>query len=101
MHVFEQIAQHHSIVSIKVDPNFKIGARSKKGMPLAGTRRPDDPCYSLDPTVRIVAKRGSEESLAQARDEVLKLCDSKTNRVTLKVELANDQHYFIIGRKVR
>ena len=31
VHVFQRIANHHGITSVGVDPNFKIGARSKKG----------------------------------------------------------------------
>lgn len=33
-HVFEQISARHGILSIGTDPNFKLGARSKKGMRL-------------------------------------------------------------------
>lgn len=30
MHIFQTIAQEHGIESVSIDPNFKIGARSKK-----------------------------------------------------------------------
>lgn len=30
-HIFAEIAKRHGIVSVAIDKNFKVGARSKKG----------------------------------------------------------------------
>eukprot|EP00051_Salpingoeca_urceolata_P012773 m.158322 g.158322 ORF g.158322 m.158322 type:complete len:826 (+) comp17599_c0_seq1:560-3037(+) len=82
VHVFEQIAQQCGIKSIGIDPNFKIGARSKK-----------------DPTVWVVGPRGNPRALNQAKEAVLQLFDTKANRVSLKVDIPHEHHFFVIGRK--
>eukprot|EP00039_Didymoeca_costata_P011748 m.166331 g.166331 ORF g.166331 m.166331 type:complete len:799 (+) comp15276_c0_seq3:279-2675(+) len=81
-HIFEQIASRHSITSVSQDRNFKVGARAKK-----------------DPTVWIVGPKGCEVSLMAAKHDLDLLFDTKVNRICLKVEVPNEHHYAIIGRK--
>jgi len=81
-HVFEQIARRHGIVSIGTDPNFKLSARSKKA-----------------PTIRVVGQTGMEHALGLARTEVEQLFDTSRNRVTLKVDVPKDLHFYVIGKR--
>ncbi|EDQ85894.1 uncharacterized protein MONBRDRAFT_28864 [Monosiga brevicollis MX1] len=81
-HVFDAIARKHGIQAVTVDRNFKIGARSKK-----------------DPTIRILARSDQGAQMLAARQEILRICDTRSHRMVLRLEIVNEQHFYIIGRK--
>jgi len=82
VHIFEDIARTCGIHSVSVDPNFKVGAKSKK-----------------DPTVWVVAACGCRSLLHEAKRRVIALFDVRANRVTLRVNVPHEHHFFVIGKK--
>lgn len=73
---------------------LKINAKSKKG-----TRNlwgiSVHVCV-LDPQVKVA---GPLEGVNKARDMILEELDTKNNRVTLKINIANSEHSHVIGRE--
>ena len=51
---------------------------------------------SLDPQVKVV---GTLEAVNKARDMILDALDTKTNRVTLKINIPNGEHSHVIGKE--
>lgn len=82
VHVFETIARQHNIRAISIDRNFKVGARSKK-----------------DPTIWVGGALGQEAMVEIACVAVLELFNTKANRVSLKVDIPQEHHFSIIGKK--
>ena len=50
----------------------------------------------IDPQVKVA---GPPEAVNEAREMILSELDTKTNRVTLKVNVANIEHSHVIGRE--
>lgn len=50
----------------------------------------------IDPQVKVA---GPPEAVNEARETILSELDTKTNRVTLKVNVANIEHSHVIGRE--
>ena len=53
-------------------------------------------CVSIDPQVKVV---GSPEGVSKAREMLSTTLDTKSNRVTLKVNVAYREHSHVIGRE--
>lgn len=48
----------------------------------------------------MTGRLGQEAAVEQAKNEVLQLFDTQSNRITLKVDIPHEHHFFVIGRKV-
>eukprot|EP00043_Microstomoeca_roanoka_P009126 m.87002 g.87002 ORF g.87002 m.87002 type:complete len:1026 (-) comp14487_c0_seq6:60-3137(-) len=82
VHLFDRIAKEYGIRGVTVDPNFKIGARSKK-----------------DPTVRVFGELDQKDAVEAAAATLADHFDSKTNRIVARVDIPAEKHYFVIGKK--
>ena len=51
------------------------------------------------PTVWIAGPDGSEDQLLKAKDDLLVLFDTHTNRITLKLDIPHELHFAIIGKR--
>ncbi len=51
--------------------------------------------------MRVVGPLGAEQAVERACGELTHIFDTRANRITLKVEVPSEQHFYIIGRKVR
>ncbi|XP_076834169.1 protein bicaudal C homolog 1-B [Brachyhypopomus gauderio] len=75
---FFQKIMNETSTQIAWPSRLKIGAKSKK-----------------DPHIRI---NGRKAAVKEARDRVLSVLDTKSNRVTLKIDVSHTEHSHVIGK---
>ena len=83
---------------------LKIGAKSKKGE--EGKRERGESyifknyrlskLFLSDPQVKVA---GPPDGVSKAKDAILEELDTKNNRVTLKINIANSEHSHVIGKE--
>ncbi|TKS85776.1 Protein bicaudal C -like protein 1-B [Collichthys lucidus] len=83
---------------------LKIGAKSKKGVRHAAepdvgsantTQTQALALNSLDPHIKVCGKR---ENVREAKDRIMSVLDTKSNRVTLKMDVSHTEHSHVIGK---
>uniref|UniRef100_A0A8B9HAC6 BicC family RNA binding protein 1b n=1 Tax=Astyanax mexicanus TaxID=7994 RepID=A0A8B9HAC6_ASTMX len=75
--IFEQVMEETS-TQIAWPSKLKIGAKSKK-----------------DPHIKVSGKR---DNVKEAKEKIMSVLDTKSNRVTLKMDVSHTEHSHVIGK---
>uniref|UniRef100_A0A4W3JVF3 BicC family RNA binding protein 1 n=1 Tax=Callorhinchus milii TaxID=7868 RepID=A0A4W3JVF3_CALMI len=75
--IFQQIMEE-TITQIAWPSKLKIGAKSKK-----------------DPHIKVAGKK---ENVKEAKEKIMSVLDTKSNRVTLKMDVSHTEHSHVIGK---